>query len=104
MVTLNLVGGVKQIIHRSTIWNVVITNLLFIICYLYLQETMQDPVVAMDGYTYERYAIEAHMLKTPLPALPLSPMSGEPLSSRMLLSNRLAHDLIAHLYVDEVRW
>ena len=57
---------------------------------------MQDPVVAMDDYTYERYAIEAHTV------LPLSLMSGELFSSRILSYNRLAHDLIVHLYVDEV--
>lgn len=64
-----------------------------------LQEIMQDPVVAMDGFTYERSAIEAHMSRFPPPALPTSPLTAAPLPSRTLVPNRLAHDFIGHLFV-----
>ena len=64
-----------------------------------LQEVMRDPVVAMDGYTYERSAIESHMRNTVPPALPVSPMTAAALSSTVLIPNRLARDFIAHLFV-----
>ena len=59
---------------------------------------MVDPVIAGDGYTYERAAMEAHMSRTAQPELPLSPMSGVMLPSRALVPNKLAHDVIKHVH------
>ncbi len=48
------------------------------------QEVMYDPVIAHDGHTYERAAIEAWMTKSPNP---LSPMTNCPLASQTLIPN-----------------
>lgn len=60
---------------------------------------MRDPVIAMDGFTYERSAIVEHMSRFPLPGMPVSPLTGAPLPSRALVPNRLAQDFIGHLFV-----
>ena len=58
---------------------------------------MRDPTIAMDGYTYEREAIEAYMNLSPLSILPVSPVTELVLLSRKLLPNRLVRDVIQHL-------
>ena len=46
------------------------------------QEKMADPVIAQDGHTYERKAIEAWFSTSNL-----SPMTNAPLSNKSLLPN-----------------
>ena len=49
-----------------------------------LQEPYKDPVIAHDGYTYERTAIEQWLqIKS------ISPVSGQPLSNMLLIPNRV---------------
>jgi hypothetical protein len=47
---------------------------------------MNDPVTAMDGYSYDKSSIEAWFLLHPLP-FTTSPLTGERLESQMLLPN-----------------
>ncbi len=53
---------------------------------------MTDPVLAMDGHTYERAAIERW-----LRARRTSPRTGAPLPSRQLVPNHAIRALIADL-------
>ena len=46
------------------------------------KELMRDPVVASDGYTYERAAIEAWMAESMV-----SPRTGQPLKHKDLVPN-----------------
>ncbi|EQC28379.1 hypothetical protein SDRG_13926 [Saprolegnia diclina VS20] len=48
------------------------------------RQVMLDPVVAMDGHSYERSAIEAWLTAR---AVPTSPLTNEPLPSTQLLPN-----------------
>ena len=50
-------------------------------------ELMVDPVVTVDGHTYERSAIERHFANTPANENPRSPVTGVVLASRTLISN-----------------
>ena len=52
-------------------------------------DIMQDPVMACDGHTYERAAIEAW-----LSASPTSPKTGEVLESTTLIPNHSVRQLI----------
>ena len=82
------------------------------------KEIMIDPVIAMDGHTYEREAVENHIEKTragtsvhdaaedkPSPSgkkttpsqsnrQPTSPMTGEPLPNDTVMPNMLARSMI----------
>lgn len=51
------------------------------------QVLLDDPVVAADGFSYERHAIEAW-----LASKGTSPMTGEPLADQRLVPN---HTLVA---------
>ena len=53
-------------------------------------EPMVDPVMAMDGQTYERRAIEEWMRKSDVPT---SPLTGEPMKDTTLRPNYLAREL-----------
>ena len=53
-----------------------------------MQALLEDPVVAADGHTYERQAIEAWLSSQRL----TSPMTNEPLGDRLLYPN---HCLLA---------
>ncbi len=55
------------------------------------QAPLVDPVVAADGYTYERGSIQKH-----LAASRISPISGKPMGSA-LYDNRLVASLLARL-------
>ena len=48
-------------------------------------EIMQDPVIASDGNTYERFAILQHISMDIVS--PLSPLTRNPLQSNILISN-----------------
>ena len=50
-------------------------------------ELMEDPVIAADGHTYERSAIEQVFARAPLHVHPRSPIAGIPLVSRVLIPN-----------------
>lgn len=50
-----------------------------------------DPVVAADGYTYERSSIQKHLAGSRI-----SPISGKPMGST-LYDNRLVASLLARL-------
>ena len=58
---------------------------------------MRDPVMAPDGVTYERAAIEAYFCQIPPLTEPLSPSTATVLPSEVLLPNRLVRDMISHL-------
>lgn len=55
-----------------------------------LQEVMRDPVIAADGFTYERSAIEAWFKKSGT-----SPMTNQPLPNKALIPNHLARSAVA---------
>merc|ERR1712087_948229 len=58
---------------------------------------MRDPVVAADGWTYERRAIEKHYVRAGR-GMPLSPISGERMATRHLMPNNVVKKLIkAHM-------
>ncbi|XP_048781071.2 WD repeat, SAM and U-box domain-containing protein 1-like isoform X2 [Ostrea edulis] len=59
------------------------------------RELMKDPVMAEDGYTYERSAIQGWMDK----GKDTSPMTSIPLTARQLIPNRSLKMLIQH-YLD----
>ncbi|KAL6749834.1 hypothetical protein V8C86DRAFT_1770231, partial [Haematococcus lacustris] len=54
-----------------------------------LQEMMREPVVAADGYTYERAAIQNWLGHSDT-----SPVTSEQLTHKLLLPNKLARDII----------
>ena len=58
-----------------------------------LQEPLTDPVVAADGFTYERSSIQKHLASSRI-----SPVSGKPMSST-LYENRLVASILAKLTV-----
>jgi hypothetical protein len=58
-------------------------------------DVMVDPVIASDGHTYERTAIESWIKKTAK-----SPMTQEPLTSRRLTPNHFVKALI-HAYMEK---
>ena len=63
-----------------------------------LHAPFREPVVAEDGHTYERSAIEAwlrHSSKRGRGAAPLSPLTGAPLRSKTLRPNHALRSLLA---------
>lgn len=58
-----------------------------------MQEPLTDPVVAADGFTYERNSIQKHLASSRI-----SPVSGKPMSST-LYDNRLVASILAKLTV-----
>ena len=64
---------------------------------LFTNEIMQDPVIAEDGFTYERSAITRH-----LQAHGTSPVTNEKISDRSLFPNRALRVLIQN-YLDKKR-
>jgi len=59
---------------------------------LWSQERMRDPVIASDGQTYERSAIEG-WFATLSSAPPRSPVTGQLMPSMSLLPNRAIREL-----------
>jgi hypothetical protein len=57
------------------------------------REPLADPVVAGDGYTYNRACIQTHMQDAPR----ASPVTGEPLPTNMLFPNLLVKSILARL-------
>jgi hypothetical protein len=64
-------------------------------------ELMCNPVIATDGYTYEREAIEAWFARGGVSAL--SPKTNEPLLDRVLTPNRSMRALILDWKNDQLR-
>ena len=63
-----------------------------------LQEVMEDPVVAADGHTYERSAIEEWLARSLKHSMkPISPKTNQELSSMTLVPNIALRNLIAWL-------
>ena len=58
---------------------------------------MRDPVIATDGVSYERAAIEAYMRRFLAPTPLLSPVTTAVMPGLTLLPNKPARELIAHL-------
>ena len=59
-------------------------------------ELMEDPVIAMDGFTYERAAIERWFAcSRNKGGLIKSPLTNEPLESKLLVPNRRLKAIIA---------
>ncbi len=58
-----------------------------------MQIRMRDPVIASDGQTYERSAIEGWFVKQGS-GPPRSPVTGEPLRSAALLPNLAIRELV----------
>lgn len=54
------------------------------------QQTMSDPVVAADGYSYERHAMQQWLAG----GKEISPMTGKPLEHKSLVPNRTLQLLI----------
>ncbi|CAK0902541.1 unnamed protein product, partial [Prorocentrum cordatum] len=61
---------------------------------------MWDPVVAADGWTYERAAIE-RLLRAPGRAAPRSPVTGQRLGGRALVQNLVVKQLVS-LYLPDL--
>lgn len=57
------------------------------------QTFMRDPVIAMDGWTYDRHAIELYFARAGH-VLPLSPVSGRRFAARMLVPNNSVAQII----------
>ena len=57
-----------------------------------LQATLVDPVIAADGHTYERSAIQSHLQHHSS-----SPVSREPLAHKRLVPNLVMRNLMADL-------
>mmetsp|Transcript_28785 Transcript_28785/g.73354 ORF Transcript_28785/g.73354 Transcript_28785/m.73354 type:complete len:662 (-) Transcript_28785:108-2093(-) len=55
-------------------------------------EIMRDPVIAADGFTYERQAIQSWLATSDA-----SPMTNEPLAHKALVTNKLAREIIADI-------
>ena len=55
---------------------------------------MVSPVVAADGHSYEKWAIERWCALARPPAVPLSPLTGAPLSHTTLTPNYTLRSLI----------
>ena len=66
---------------KNNILNSVLGNALLITCPI-TQKTFNDPVLASDGITYERHAIEEHFKNNNT-----SYLTGETLSSKILIPN-----------------
>eukprot|EP00854_Cymbomonas_tetramitiformis_P005035 gene5035-6136_t len=64
------------------------------------QDVMEDPVIADDGYTYERSAIEHWFARCR--GHPTSPMTNEQLRSNNLIPNRIVKSMIANLTQTEL--
>lgn len=62
--------------------------MIFVLC-SDVQERMKQPVVAADGFTYERECIEKW-----LETSELSPCTGEPLAHKALAPNKVLQELI----------
>lgn len=58
------------------------------------QDIMDDPVIASDGHTYERYAIEKAMYIQCSRGKIRSPMTNLPLEDNKLIPNRLVKNII----------
>jgi hypothetical protein len=59
---------------------------------------MQDPVVAADGMTYERAAIEGWIARQRAAGqAPSSPLTGAPLASAVLHPSHLVRSMVASL-------
>lgn len=56
-----------------------------------------DPVVASDGFTYEKEAIEAWISLKEKDEVVLSPHTGQPLTHHTLVSNVLARQILAKM-------
>ena len=68
------------------------------LCCPITQELLRDPVLAADGFTYERSAIAAWLARQAAAGQPArSPMTGAPLAHAQLTANRLARSLVAAL-------
>ena len=62
---------------------------------------MWDPVVAADGWTYERASIE-RLLREAGRAAPRSPVTGRRLGGRALVQNLVVRQLVS-LYLPDFR-
>ena len=51
---------------------------------------MRQPVIAADGYSYERVALEAWLLQSDT-----SPVTGQPLTHKRIVENVLIRNAIA---------
>ena len=60
-------------------------------------EAMREPVVAPDGFTYERTAIEKWLCTSQLKSVK-SPMTGETMESNRLTPNHVLRSMIADFY------
>mmetsp|Transcript_27122 Transcript_27122/g.63028 ORF Transcript_27122/g.63028 Transcript_27122/m.63028 type:complete len:308 (+) Transcript_27122:3-926(+) len=58
-------------------------------------DIMKDPVVAADGHTYERSAIEEIFAQTPSGQEVMSPASNTPLTHRVLMPNMVVQAMVA---------
>ncbi|CAJ1398576.1 unnamed protein product [Effrenium voratum] len=61
---------------------------------------MRDPVLAADGWTYERRAVEKHMARAGR-TMPKSPVTGERFSTRQVLPNMVVRQLVSQ-YLPEL--
>lgn len=64
--------------------------------FLFLQECMKDPVVASDGQTYEKYAIENWFKEHDT-----SPMTNAKVPNKILTPNLLIRSIISNHYNEE---
>lgn len=56
---------------------------------------MRDPVLAADGWSYERRALEKYMARSDLRGLPKSPVTGDRFSTRQVTPNLVLRQLIS---------
>lgn len=75
--------------QQGALLNVLTSTVLSIITCPITDAVMKDPVIAADGYTYERSAIENHLASTAV-----SPKTGERMSHRNVVRNQFVWNLI----------
>lgn len=73
---------------RLVVWNL----LPSLVCPIN-RSFMRDPVVASDGWTYERRAVEKHFAKAGR-LMPLSPVTGQRLSNKYFVPNLILKQII----------
>ncbi|CAE7234924.1 KLP1 [Symbiodinium natans] len=84
----------QQFAKRIVVWEL----LPSLVCPL-THGIMRDPVLASDGWSYERRAIEKHIAKAGR-AMPLSPVTGQRLSTRLFTPNLLVKQLVRQYLPD----
>lgn len=84
-------GG--EVLHGLTAKRLLVWGLLPSLVCPISRAIMRDPVVAADGWTYERIPLEKHFQRAGR-AMPSSPVTGERLCTRHVVPNKVVQSLV----------